>query len=505
MKETFLRGDKLESYLPMGENGQAVHLSALQLRETLRLRQLSEVADSLAIPQVNEQGDRIDWYAGFSGNVVPWSAATHDERQSALRQLEANQAAIEQLSAQMINQKAHEMRLFGALLSKTVQFPDQDHVYLVDGKPVVTFWGFVSAKQQARPNPLDCLRSSRPVTPPIASVVPSEPAASVASISSPAPTPERTQRRRLPRWLWLLLPLLLILFALLLLRGCVPDIYIWGLTSSTHSAPSHQNEALSVSDHHSLLPVNGKPSVNETVFIHELTSVNGKESANGMVPLHGATSGKTDSTKTDNTKTDGTTQLNSFLEQEMETDATSLAKNASSEASTAEAMNSSKPTPPVTDALSNSSSTNSSSTPSQPAVNIPPVLATVPSSGDLKIPAAAVQQGAIDFLNGYWHAGAGIQDSRTGKPLSLTYQIQDGKGQIEMVRGDGIRCQALVKAAMSSGMLQLDNSGEAKCTDGSTYTMPDVICRPGKQDVAECKGRYDEKTLFPMSMKREEN
>ncbi|CDH04260.1 putative virulence effector protein, SfrA [Xenorhabdus bovienii str. oregonense] len=450
MKKTFLRGDKLESYLPLGENGQAVHLSALQLRETLRLRQLSDVANSLAIPQGNEQGDRIDWYAGFSGNVVPWSAATYDERQSALRQLEAHQAAIEQLSAQMIQQKAPEMRLFGALLSKTIQFPDQDHIYLVDGKPVVTFWGFVNAKQQARPNPLECLEVVHSVMPSVASVAPTEPTAETL-VATPPPVSERSRRWLLPRWLWCLLPLLLILFALLLLRGCVPDVYIWGMTPSTHSTPPLQGEiiskegkpvpeqsvpALSVSESHSLPLVKGVSSVNGTA------SVNSTVPVNGAMPIDGASS-----------SVDGTS-------------------------------------------------------PVSPDVNpIEPMIPTqpIPPAEALTIPDIAVRQGTTDFLNGSWHAGAGIQDSRTGKPLSLTYQMADGKGQVEMARGDGVRCQAPVKAAMNSGALQLDNIGEAKCSDGSVYTMPEVVCQSGSEGTAECQGRYDEKTLFPMSMKREAN
>ncbi|WP_338803485.1 SrfA family protein [Xenorhabdus griffiniae] len=635
MTETFLRGDNLESYLPMGENGQAVHHSALQLRETLRLRQLSEVANSLAIPQGNEQGDRIDWYAGFSGHVVPWAAATDDERQSALRQLEANQAAIEQLSTQMVNQKAHEMRLFGALLSKAIQFPDQDHIYLVDGKPVITFWGFVNAKQQARPKPLDCLLQSHqetflrsdklegplpmeesgqaahlfplrlreslrshqlpgvadslaipkvnrqgeridwyagfsgkvvpwaaataderqsalqqlkenqsaveqlsaqlpeqkahemrqlagllnntiqspaqdciylvngkpiltllgkasadlgkiktqqknantldslrpmrsaksaivsesPITSGNASKLATEPVASVASLSSSASASmaKRTQRRRLRRWLWLLLPLLLILLSLLLLRGCMPEMPVWGIVSSTHTTPSHQDEVIS---------------------------------------FHGVTSsgGILERSDTINSNNMGNSQLlNPPLKLEAENSAADgmpSAKDSLLEKSVSESMDSGKSIPSTSTDLSNNSSI--SGTPTS-------------SSEEMTIPASALQQNNIDFLNGRWHAGAGIQDSRTGKPLSLTYQIHNGKGQVEVVRGDGIRCQAPVRAAMNTEILQLNNSGEAKCTDGSNYTMPDVVCQQGTQNMAECKGRYDEKTLFPMSMKREAN
>ncbi|WP_227672069.1 hypothetical protein [Leclercia adecarboxylata] len=57
--------------------------------------------------------------------------------------------------------------------------------------------------------------------------------------------------------------------------------------------------------------------------------------------------------------------------------------------------------------------------------------------------------GNTDFLNGRWHAGAGIQDQRTGKPLSLNYQINDGKGEVQMVRGDGVTCRGAVNAPSS--------------------------------------------------------
>ena len=82
----------------MGENGKAVYIPALQLRETLRLRKQTAVADTLAIPQISEHGDRIDWYAPLAGDVIPWTAATEAERQAALAQLETTHAAFRQIS-----------------------------------------------------------------------------------------------------------------------------------------------------------------------------------------------------------------------------------------------------------------------------------------------------------------------------------------------------------------------------------------------------------------------
>ena len=139
MAKTFLRSGNLDAVLALGENGQPVYASALQIRETLRLRRQSALANCLAIPQANERGDRLDWYAPFSGKVKSWLGASDHERRQALQQLTAYQQDMNDLSLRARAAENPAMRLFGALLSKTLQFPDQQYVYLVDGKPVITF------------------------------------------------------------------------------------------------------------------------------------------------------------------------------------------------------------------------------------------------------------------------------------------------------------------------------------------------------------------------------
>jgi hypothetical protein len=47
-----------------------------------------------------------------------------------------------------------------ALLSKAFQFPGENFLFLVDGKPVISFWGFVNLNENARDDVLDCLRES---------------------------------------------------------------------------------------------------------------------------------------------------------------------------------------------------------------------------------------------------------------------------------------------------------------------------------------------------------
>jgi len=120
----------------------------------------SALANCLAIPQPNARGDRLDWYAPFSGKVKSWLGASDYERRQALDQLTATQQEMQALSARARDADNPAMRLFGALLAKALQFPDQQYVYLVNGKPVITFWGFVDAQARTRDDALACLRET---------------------------------------------------------------------------------------------------------------------------------------------------------------------------------------------------------------------------------------------------------------------------------------------------------------------------------------------------------
>ena len=45
--------------------------------------------DCLAIPQINDNGDRVDWYSPIEGKTVAWKAADEEARFRALRYLGA--------------------------------------------------------------------------------------------------------------------------------------------------------------------------------------------------------------------------------------------------------------------------------------------------------------------------------------------------------------------------------------------------------------------------------
>jgi len=196
MTGALLRTGTLTAFEPLGALGNPVYLAASQIRAAIGRRLGTDAADVLAIPHRNQDGDTVDWYAPRLGPVVPWSAATQEERAQAKEQLLGIQGRIEALGQTMQSEDAGERQVFGRLLEHVTRFPDDAHVYLVDGRPVITFWGFRHQNAPVDSNPLLNL-----------DVAPQEPA--------PA------EERRRPSWWWMM-PLLLLLALLLvwLLRGC---------------------------------------------------------------------------------------------------------------------------------------------------------------------------------------------------------------------------------------------------------------------------------------------
>ncbi|WP_330985054.1 MULTISPECIES: SrfA family protein [Enterobacterales] len=159
MAKTLLRSGKLDDFQSVGGGGQAVFASALQIRETLRLRKQQALVECLAIPQVNDDGDRVDWYSPVEGDVVAWKAAEDEQRDRALHQLETMADAALSLARKCQQSDKTAQQLFGALLEKALQFPGENHVFLVDGKPVITFWGFVNLNESAREELFGCLHT----------------------------------------------------------------------------------------------------------------------------------------------------------------------------------------------------------------------------------------------------------------------------------------------------------------------------------------------------------
>jgi hypothetical protein len=466
MRGALLRSGKSESFTALGETGQPVYRAALQLREAIR-RKNPGLAEHLAVPQSNENGNQIDWYADFQGDVIPWSAATEQEREPARQQLEQLNLELKKLSAHYLGSDADphqgDKAVFGKLLKRVVTFPDENFIYLVNGTAVITFWGFLHPDADRNLEPLHCLYPK--------ALQFDLPADEPAPIAPPVAAPlaaHAVQRRPWWRRWWWLLPLLLLLLLLLLfgLRSCVPSLGLGGIPGLPEiNVPKLGSVELPVVD----TPKIGLPNT-PTGSAPGVPAAQLPGGATGGEPVAeaGMPGGETPATPP--------------ADAQAETPAPAPAPESEPPANEPELQ---PPAPPELEAPAQPTPANTNANASAPPLSIP----------------EGSQDGVADFLNGHYRAGAGIQDRRTGKPLRLEYQFKDGKGDVTVSRADGVACTGPVTAAMKGGNLSIDSHGQAACADGSNYDMPKVDCKPGAKSIADCTGGYANEQ-FPMSMRQ---
>ena len=443
MAKLFLRSGSLDDLLALGENGQAVYASALQLRETLRLRKKQHIADCLAIPQPNEQGDRLDWYAPVEGKVTSWATSSHSERQQALRQLEACQTEVSQIVSRAQASEKSSQKLFGALLSKAIQFPDQNYVYLVGGQPVLTFWGFVKLDKKSRGDALEALRPtqddaepirprskielsapliSRPAAPAKAAEKPAakpvEPA-TASSEAQPVPAaPGATPRRG--RSLWLL-------------PAAALAIALVSAVALHNYSPSPK-----------LAEVKPAPQANNDIV-----------KAPAPAPI------------------------------------------AVAQPPVAEPVPAAAPTLPVAQAAVIPA-------PAVPAEKTAPPAPVAIAKNALVLPADEVKIGSIKFLDGNWRVTVDSKDPLFGKPPMFKYQIKDGIGFAKITYSSGVNCRVPVTAGlMKSGNLVINTKSKARCSDDTRYQMPQIVCSQDATGAAVCNGRFNNDSVYPMTIKRE--
>lgn len=445
MAKTLLRSGNLDDFQAVGGGGQAVFESALQIREALRLRKQQTIVDCLAIPQVNDGGDRVDWYSPVDGDVLGWNAADEDARFRALRYLENTLSSVESLSKKSLQSPKTAQQLFGSLLSKAFQFPGENFLFLVDGKPVIAFWGFVNLNENAREDVLDCLRESlkpEPMPAPVEEPEPEEPAPAIvfeqadAPLIAPPPVVRVTEddlysaepapvvmpevsapaepapvvvgkKRRVPLWS---LPVAAVIVA------AIATPLLW-----PKQAPSAEPVTTPAPAPIAIAPKPVKPAVEMAMNL----------------PLHQA-----------------------------------------------EIL-------PV-----------KAAEPAPAPVAEPVIISAIPKDA-MVMDAVQVKTGSTKFLNGTWRAMLDVKDPITGKAPSLRYQIQNNKGTARVVQGDNVICRSDIFSGLhSNGELMIKSRGNARCTDGSRYPMPEIACKAGTNDVAECTARYDAKTVVPLTFKK---
>lgn len=513
-----LRSGRRGDYNALGEVGQPVFRVATQLREALK-RKLGRVdgdagllyADHFALPKTDQLGDTIDWYAAFSGDVISWESATEEERDVALgylRNLEERLTTYRESSEKWQmkgsgHQHYQDAQVFVKLLSKVLYTPDANYVYLVNGFPVLSFWGFTHPKEKLPQDPFQPLfPAPEPVLTPVVVPVSGNPKKPVVSSAiSPVAANEKAAGRSWWRYLlWLLLLLLLLWLLFFGLRSCSPMVAnklgLPALSFNRDSLPVNKYPAPSLHDTKDAGLVTVNP---DYVGINKGVSSVERTMESGLVPaaLLGPETEKLENGMVEADK------LNAMAEGAVEQDSGVPASGAGTE------NNMALPDLPEEGTGSLSGMTPPPLLPSDPSLAgvQPPLIAqdsasqpTV-SSQDLVLPAVA-PDGPARFLNGTWKAGSGIQDKRTGKPLSIEYEFNQGNGKVAVQNANGVQCSGDASAKMENGRLHIDSQVLSVCADGSSFEMPEIVCAPGATSAADCIGKY-ENASFPINMRNE--
>ena len=488
-----------QQYNAIGEGGQPVYAVAFQLREAVRLKAGSDTADCLAIPQSNEQGSVIDWYAPQRGTVVPWSAASPEEREHALSLLDAAKTkldaaalALEEQVAKSAQSKREKSAVL-QLISKVFIFPDSDFIFLVDGKPVITFWGF---NAQGASLPLDPFQVLRPVVA----------VAAAAAVVAPA-------RRRLAWWWWLLLLLLLLLALFFGLRGCESSGSLQGSLPGTTPAQPDAAARVPVVPPTSQLdrpvvPPSQVPSRPEPPNVTTpQADANGRVVPNTVMPVPGVVGGN-GLPPTSETTGPVTSEINGPSPIAVVPEITQTAPQSPPAPVPIPLVPAETPVvvaPGATDPSRSANPPNTVANPNTTNQRRDPNSAGTGQQGNpLVIPDSATSTGSTRFLDGSWSAGAGIQDAVTGRPVRLEYDLSQGNGQgkVTIKRGDGVQCSSPVAPQMQGKNVQMHDRGVATCSDGSTMALPKVTCVTNANGQADCQGRNDNGTTFPVSIRR---
>lgn len=456
-----LTRDDLTRYRPLGTHGRTVMSVAGQIRGAMK-RQLSDIANMLAVPQVNETGTQVGWYSPVQGTVVPWSAMLEQERTRVREALVAAEQRIATHADSLRTQNVQgDAKVFADMLPLIPQVPNPDCLFLVDGQPVLTFWGFQSADGSATSSVnLDVTvelsadgmqqapSAAGNVPPAFASTSPPQGAApqtvgyhpatmtAPGAATGPAVTtisvaPVIVAGSTRPWWywvLWFLAFLLALLLLAALLRGCsLPTLPIGGGSAGGGITDTS-------------IPAD-KPVVPETGTALPARVADGGPAVVEAVPVTPPT----------------------------------------------EALVTSPPDVAVVE---------------PPQETVPP---TIPPTVDapeqpLRIPETAKEEGSVDFLNGRWQSRTSLMDSRTGRPLDVTYDFQNGKGTVTVKRSDGSTCTGPMAARMAGGKLILDQTSPATCPDGQSFDPSTVECVPGAGGKAECQGLHGSGARFQVDV-----
>ena len=432
-----LVSEPLQRYRALGAAGDPVWRAAGQLRAAIAQRLSREHADLLAVPEVDPSGKRIDWYAPFDGTAKRLGDLGESERATVLEKVRALHADMARLADTMeAPERSGAERSFARLLRHALTAPGEESLHVVDGRPVMTFWGF--SAEAALPG---VFLASPPAPPPKIAAPPEAVFASAPAVAAVA------SGTRSAWWQWLLLALLLLLLLAVLVWLIRP--YLPHLEPRLEAEARERALAFSVRQPLELQQTRAatlrQDNENLRLELARLTDELARRSgacAAGVVGSNGVVVGTADGKPIERGASAGTAPNDRGVDRGKD--------QAKGQNAPANAKDEPKP---------------------------------------MVVPPEAQQKQDLAFLKGDWRSRSGLATAQGENDLRPSYTLDDkGKGKVSFVQKNGATCEAPAEARWDGGKLVIEEKANPKCSDGRTYARNTVNCEIGPDGVAQCKG-----------------
>lgn len=552
MHNAQLVGGDIANFVPIGLDGVPVYMSAESFIDAIERTPTlgTKYSRHLAKPKFNGDFSHVDWYVPFAPSsqdgeyrIVSWQTASPQEKSAAQKILDEFEEALDRTGQELLGLSlTGDARLFAHFLTgvhatenlPAVHFPGAEYVYIVDGIPVITFWGFLRPGQNTQNSPFAILKEPSAS---FSAQAPKAAAAAAAGASAIPPQDDEPNKRKFGfgflKWLLpLLLLLALLALAFFLFRGCSSDLSFPEPTLPELSGPDVPDENISLPDVDlpdvdlpkadlpdvdlpdvNLPDVNVDGSLNANLPDVNLPNVNvdgGNINANLPNVNLPDVNVEREVINTNEPEVNlpnvnlNEEELNANLQvpdetlgqiKEDEIPMLEIVRPNTSEV--AEGVNTSNVQEVVT---SNEGVVGQATTPPELNQGQVPNLTSNVEPVALQLSNADLQQGNVQVLKGQWQTRSGMMDSTTGRPLNLSYRFDGQKGELVVQRQDGSRCVTQANPKIINGNLEIISQASALCPDQSSYVLPKIKCTNNEQGKTVCHAEYEGQKPFRVRM-----
>lgn len=513
MRYTQLNSGELSKYTALGQDGTPIYPHAVAFLESLK--KTSElgpkVAEYFAIPKFSPDNSYVDWYIPFessksdgSYSISYWNATTNEEKQKALQELKVLEEKLtnfgQELEFKATNQN---MRLLAHFLTGSndkenlpvVHHPSNDCVFIVDGRPVITFWSFVKKGEHATTTPFKNLQSST------SSSFNSSSNAYTNTIRQETVTntvvKERNHKPCKLALLWLLglLGLLLLLWLLWqLLKFFFPSL---GLSLPGFNLPNFNLPGFNFGNDKAEIDINAPDIDSNTIDLDK-----------DVVAIKDQDKVAIDTIDPNVALTNDGGGVNTTIDNSIEDPLLDNDNTVSPDDNIIAPVDDGTEIPQDNEILAPVQVDDTPTTPTDPVDSSLPTNNNVNVADPVAMPFnnQALTKGDQSWLKGSWDTKSGLMDDQNGVPLNLGYEF-DGKGNSKMIvtRKNGTKCVVNGTSKVNNGTIIIQSNANAVCPDGRSYAMPTITCTDDGTGHAKCKGKYDNSSEFNINMFKNSN